>query len=105
MIAALAPNEGKVLLLTDDDVPLTGRYGPEAARAVAAEAKLPTAALEREIARGLEPRIPGADSIVDRTIPTFSRGELPHYAGINTFLKAPYVEDVRRCDEFDVVVL
>ena len=49
--------------------------------------------------------LPGADSIVDRRIPTFSRGELPHFAGINTFLKAPYVEDVRRCGEYDVAVL
>lgn len=60
---------------------------------------------EREIARGLELGLQGADSIVDRTIPTFSRGELPHFAGINTFLKAPYVEDVRRAGEFDVAVL
>ena len=28
-------------------------------------------------------------SLTDRTIPTFARGELPHFAGINTFLKAP----------------
>lgn len=80
-------------------------YGPEARRAVEAEAKLPTAAWEREIARGLELGLQGADSIVDRTIPTFSRGELPHYAGINTFLKAPYVEDVAKCSDYDVVVL
>jgi agmatinase len=36
----------------------------------------------------------GSDSLEDKTIPTFARGELPHYAGINTFLKAPYIEDV-----------
>jgi hypothetical protein len=70
------------------------RYGPEAAFAVAAEARLPTTKWQEEIARGLEYGLPGADSIKDRTIPTFSRGELPHFAGINTFLKAPYVEDV-----------
>lgn len=57
------------------------------------------------IRRGLELGLPGADSIVDRRIPTFSRGELPHFAGINTFLKAPYLEDVRRCGEYDVAVL
>jgi agmatinase len=83
----------------------TPRHGPEAARAVAAEALLPTAAWEREVARGLELGLPGADSIVDRSIPTFSRGELPHFAGINTFLKAPYVEDVRECGRYDVAVL
>src|ERR1700729_2572037 len=81
------------------------RYGPEADYAVEAEARLPTKGWEAEVARGLELGLQGADSIVDRTIPTFSRGELPHFAGITTFLKAPYVEDVRRCGDYDVVVL
>lgn len=80
-------------------------YGPEAKFAVEREAQLPTTAHEREIARALELGLPGADSIVDRTIPTFSRGELPHFAGINTFLKAPYVEDVRHCGDYDVAVV
>ncbi len=81
------------------------RHGPEAKRALEREAMLPTTGWEREVARGLELGLQGADSIVDRTIPTFSRGELPHYAGINTFLKAPYVEDVRTCGDYDVAVL
>ena len=84
---------------------LHDNYGPEARFAVEAEAALPTTRWEEEVARGLELGLPGADSIVDRRIPTFSRGELPHFAGINTFLKAPYVEDVRRCGEYDVAVL
>lgn len=81
------------------------RHGPEAQAAVAAEADLPTIRFEEEIARGLELGLQGADSIVDRSIPTFSRGELPHFAGIPTFLKAPYVEDVRTCGDYDVAVL
>jgi agmatinase len=81
------------------------RHGPEAKYALEMEERIPTAGWEREVARGLELGLQGADSIVDRTIPTFSRGELPHYAGIPTFLKAPYVEDVRRCGEYDVAVL
>ncbi len=89
--------------LPDDD--LHDNYGPEAAFAVRAEAAMPTTKWEEEVARGLELGLPGADSIVDKRIPTFSRGELPHFAGINTFLKAPYVEDVRRCAEYDVAVL
>lgn len=84
---------------------LHDRYGPEARRAVEAEAALPTTMYEREVARGLEYGLQGADSINDRTIPTFSRGELPHFAGINTFLKAPYVEDVRRCGQYDVAIV
>jgi agmatinase len=81
------------------------RHGPEAKHALEVEATIPTTKWEEEVARGLELGLPGADSIVDRRIPTFSRGELPHFAGINTFLKAPYLEDVRRCGEYDVAVL
>ena len=81
------------------------RHGPEARRALEREALIPHTRHEQEIARGLELGLQGADSIVDRTIPTFSRGELPHYAGINTFLKAPFVEDVRTCGAYDVAVL
>src|SRR3979411_2643678 len=87
------------------DGEIHGNYGPEAAFAVQAEAGLPTTKWEEEVARGLELGLQGADSIVDRRIPTFSRGELPHFAGINTFLKAPYVEAVRRAGEYDVAVL
>jgi agmatinase len=82
-----------------------GRHGPEAKHALEVEATIPTSRWDEEVARSLELGLPGADSIVDRRIPTFSRGELPHYAGINTFMKAPYLEDVRRCGEFDVAVL
>ncbi|HYR63667.1 MAG TPA: agmatinase family protein [Actinomycetota bacterium] len=81
------------------------RHGPEARRALEREALIPHTRHEQEIARGLEMGLQGADSIVDRTIPTFSRGELPHYAGINTFLKAPFVEDVRTCGAYDVAIL
>ena len=64
------------------EVPLHDNYGPEAKYAVEAEALLPTSKHEEEIARGLELGLPAADSIKDRRIPTFSRGELPHFAGI-----------------------
>jgi agmatinase len=49
--------------------------------------------------------LPGADSLTDKSIPTFARGELPHFAGINTFLKAPYVEDVHDVGKYDAAVL
>jgi agmatinase len=85
--------------------PLHDHYGPEARHAVEGEALLPTAKHEEEIARGLELGLPAVDSIVDRRIPTFSRGELPRFAGINTFLKAPYLEDVRQCGQYHVAIL
>jgi len=69
------------------------------------EAKIPTTVFEAEIQHGLEMGLPGASSITDKTIPTFSRGELPHFAGINTFLKAPYVEDAKKVGKYDVAVV
>ncbi|CAN0552038.1 unnamed protein product, partial [Ectocarpus sp. 8 AP-2014] len=58
-----------------------------------------------QVEKGLEHGLPGASSIVDRTIPTFSRGELPHFAGINTFMKAPFLDDIRDVGTYDVAVL
>ena len=43
-----------------------------------------------QLERGLDLGLEAAPSVQDRTISLFSRGELPHFAGINTFLKAPY---------------
>ncbi len=74
-------------------------------RAMHKEQKLPTTKWEEEKARALENGLQGADSIEDRSIPTFSRGELPHFAGINTFMKAPYIEDVKDVGKYDVAVL
>ena len=69
------------------------------------EADVPTTRWEQEVREGLEKGLPGASSIEDRTIPTFCRGELPHFAGINTFMKAPYVEDVKDVGNYDATVL
>ncbi|MGF1627785.1 MAG: agmatinase [Alphaproteobacteria bacterium] len=74
-------------------------------RAMHDEAKLPLAGWKREQERALKLGLPGAESLTDRSIPTFARGELPHFAGINTFLKAPHVEDVRDVGQFDAAVL
>ncbi|QYR21662.1 agmatinase family protein [Paenibacillus sp. sptzw28] len=69
------------------------------------EATLTHTRAEAEIQRNLQLGLEAAESIGDRTISCFSRGELPHWAGINTFLKLPYLEDVNKVDEFDVAVL
>ncbi len=69
------------------------------------EADLPHTAWEAEEKRCLELGLQGADSIEDKSIPTFARGELPHYAGINTFMKAPYCEDIRDVGKYDVAIL
>jgi len=74
-------------------------------KAAVKEASIPTTKHDEEIQRGLELGLPGSSSIEDKTIPTFSRGELPHFAGINTFMKAPYLEDVKDVGNFDATVI
>ena len=56
---------------------------------------------DEEIARGLEFGLEAAPSIQDRTISLFSRGHQPAFAGINTFMKAPYCEDVRDVGKYE----
>ena len=74
-------------------------------KAVEAEGKLSGDGWRKEQQWALDMGLPDAESLTDRTIPTFARGELPHFAGINTFLKAPYVENVRDVGKYDAAVL
>ena len=69
------------------------------------EKDIPHERYSRELRESLEKGLPGASSIQDRTIPTFVRGELPHFAGINTFMKAPFVDDVKDVGKFDAAAL
>jgi agmatinase len=77
----------------------------EANRALDKESQLPLTGWQQEVSQGLDYGLEAADSIRDRSISTFSRGELPHYAGINTFLKAPYLEDVKQVGNYDVAIV
>ena len=79
--------------------------GQQGAEALEKEARLPLTGWQQEVDQAHRFGLEAADSIIDRRISTFSRGELPHYAGINTFMKAPYLEDVNRVGEFDVAVV
>jgi agmatinase len=74
-------------------------------RAVEAEERLSGKGWAKEVKWAHDMGLPGSESLTDRTIPTFARGELPHFAGINTFLKAPYVENVRDVGKYDAAVL
>jgi hypothetical protein len=61
---------------------------------------------EREqLERGLDLGLEAAPSVNDRTISTFSRGQQPAFAGINTFLKAPYCENIRDVGKYDLAIL
>jgi agmatinase len=71
-----------------------------------AEELLPTDRLREEIERGLAHGLEAAPSIGDRSISTFVRGELPHFAGeAGTFLKCPFLEDVNDVGDAEVAVL
>ena len=69
------------------------------------EENIPKERLNEEKSWALKMGLTGADSLEDRSIPTFSRGELPHFAGINTFLKAPYAENVEDVKHYDATIL
>jgi agmatinase len=53
----------------------------------------------------LELGLEAAPSVNDRTISTFARGQQPAFAGINTFRKAPYLEDVHEVGKHQVAVV
>jgi len=83
----------------------TRKHPSEGMDALEKEAKLPLKGWENEVARAKEYGLEAAKSIVDRKISTFSRGELPHFAGINTFMKSPYIENVNEVGNYDVAIV
>ena len=58
-----------------------------------------------QLERGLDLGLEASPSVKDRTISTFSRGQQPAFAGINTFLKAPYCENIRDVGKYDVAIV
>ncbi len=57
------------------------------------------------VERGLELGLEAAPSVNDRTISTFVRGHQPAFAGINTFRKAPYLENVHEVGKHEVAII
>ncbi len=68
-------------------------------------AQIPDTAQRAAVERGLEYGLEAAPSVQDRRISTFARGAQPAFAGINTFLKAPYCEDVREIGRYDAAII
>ncbi|HKX08322.1 MAG TPA: agmatinase family protein [Stellaceae bacterium] len=64
-------------------------------------ARIPQAKQQEEVRRSLRHGLAAAQSVTDRTISCFSRGHQPAFAGINTFMKAPYCEDVRKVGQYE----
>lgn len=57
--------------------------------------------IEHQLKMGLE----AADSINDRSISLFARGSQPAFAGINTFMRAPYCEDISKVGDYEAAFL
>jgi agmatinase len=74
-------------------------------KAAMKEGAIPEQAWNKERQWALRMGLTGSDSLSDKSIPTFARGELPHYAGINTFLKAPYIEDATLVGNYDAAII
>lgn len=68
-------------------------------------ADIPDRAQREEVERGLEYGLEASSSVEDRSISTFSRGGQPAFAGINTFLKAPYCEDIHNVGKYEAAII
>src|SRR5690606_40669875 len=70
------------------------------------QAELTDKKYQEELRRGHEHGLVPADSIEEKHLAsTFVRGELPHFAGINTFLKAPYLENIHEVGRHEVAIV
>ena len=88
--------------MAEDDQDRVDRQGHWAQQA---EARLSDRRWREEVERGLAHGLEAADSITDRSLPTFARGEIPHFAGERgTFMKCPYVEDVNLVGDAEVAI-
>src|SRR5699024_5938708 len=70
-----------------------------------AEQNIPTVKLEETIAKSIQQGLTPADSVEDKTISCFARGDQPIFGGISTYLKSPYLEDVNEIKGKDVAIL
>jgi agmatinase len=85
--------------------PLKSREQLSALKNVRLTADIPDKAKREEVERSLEYGLEAAPSINDRRISLFSRGHQPDFAGINTFMKLPYAEDIRTVKTYDAAIL
>jgi agmatinase len=87
----------------EDGKPQDGRF--QGMRNIRRLADISDRKQREAVERGLELGLEAAPSVQDRTISTFARGHQPAFAGINTFRKAPYLEDVHEVGRHEVAVV
>jgi agmatinase len=87
----------------EDGQPRDGRF--QGMRNIRKLADISDRKQREAVERGLEYGLEAAPSVNDRAISTFARGQQPAFAGINTFRKAPYLEDVHDVGKHEVAVV
>ena len=73
-------------------------------RAAVERVKAESTKQTEEVKKSLEFGLEAAPSVIDRNISLFSRGHQPAFAGINTFMKAPYCEDIRKIGDYQATI-
>ncbi|MEC1153933.1 agmatinase family protein [Cytobacillus horneckiae] len=71
-------------------------------KALELAAQISTTEKEKRKVKEIEMGLPASESVTDENITTFVRGEHPSYAGLATFLRSTYLEDVSKVGEVDV---
>ena len=77
------------------------REDTDGARSMETLSRISQKKQDEDVRRSLEFGLEAANSVIDRNISLFSRGHQPAFAGINTFMKAPYCEDIRKIGDFE----
>ncbi len=91
------------LTVGDGEIGISDLQGEQAKRW---EQELPDAVYQEGLRRAHELGLPPADSVQDKDeISTFVRNDSLRFAGIQTFLKMPYVEDVNLLNQHEVAVV
>lgn len=67
--------------------------------------QIPSVKKEEQLEQQMKMGLPPGKSINNEEVTTFVRGGSPSYAGIATFLKSKYLEDVNHVGDYDVAVM
>ncbi len=78
-----------------------GREHTHGARMMETLSRISQTKQDEEVSQALKYGLEAASSVIDRNISLFSRGHQPAFAGINTFMKAPYCEDIRKVGNYE----
>jgi len=85
--------------------PLKSRDQLSAMKNIRATAEIGDKAKKQEVERQLDLGLEAAPSINDRNISLFVRGHQPDFAGINTYMKLPFCENIRDVKKYDAAFL